>query len=158
MSIHEPSILDDILETTQQKRRWHMLPLLSRILIVFGTICGGLLSSLLLFGIVYNCFVNLYPPAVLNSVQFSLCLTAIYFLGNLLLWMEKRLAISWGKASYFAALLISVGIAKSFSAGPITFMIIILPFLIIIAYQTFILFRVSHQWKNQSISRRQELK
>ncbi|NIG54790.1 hypothetical protein [Chitinophaga sp. Cy-1792] len=156
MSTTETSILDDIIESAAKKRRWLILPLYGRIIVIFSTIAGGLLNTLILAGALFTEEGHdLFKPGERIPIIMAALILLTFFLGNLFLWMEKKSAIYWGYASSVCALVVTLGIANFLNQLTKTPMSTMLPLVLLYVSFIFQLRKIRKNWMENGVTKRE---
>ncbi|NIG54789.1 hypothetical protein [Chitinophaga sp. Cy-1792] len=140
-------------ETTipHKKRRWQLLPVFTKVLVIPGTLAGTFITGSLLILIIKDRFWSWDAPFLLMLLT---CL--LYFMGFLFICLEKRYVIGWAYASSILGVLLSIGAGREISLYASTPLIIILtavPFGGLHALLFVVLLRVRRNWKTIGASK-----
>ncbi|MFB6453883.1 hypothetical protein ACE38W_01330 [Chitinophaga sp. Hz27] len=153
MSTTETSLLGDIFEKANKKRRLHMLPMYSRIMIIIGSILGGLATLISIYFTFYSIITGLMfnlPILILNISNILFCL--VFCLGNALLWAEKKDAIGLGMAACICGMLLSFSVGMNLSLHFLPAIVYSLPLFILYVIFFIRLTKVRTIWKTEGLS------
>lgn len=154
MNTTETSLLGDMQDIVQKKRRFHMLPVYCRVMVIIGSILGGfftLSTTYFLFVAIFTGSIFHLRPALFNT--FCIILTLTFCLGNALIWAEKKEAIGIGRAACICGMFVSFSfIGINFAQNLLLLFICPLPLIILYIMLYIKLGQISTVWKNEGIS------